>query len=211
MKIFPVISFSADSNTYILEDEEDKNVCVIDPGYTSGHLKRIISVLDNEIEKFPDFIINTHCHYDHIGNVPYFADKGIKIFMHEIDGKAVLEKNDEKILACFFEMKPPKIRNICFVDNNKFLHLGKTTLKIFHTPGHTSGSICVYEEKTRALFSGDLVFSEGTGRTDLPSGNFEELKRSMDKISNLNFNTLYPGHGRLGNYEDVKRIRRIYL
>jgi len=211
MKIYPIISPSADSNTYLLEDEEDEKICIIDPGYTQEHLERIISVLENEtgkFGKFPDFIINTHCHYDHIANDEYFADRGIKIFLNEIDGKAILEQNDEKILACFFEMKVPKISNIEFADNDELINLGKTKLKILHTPGHTSGSISVYEEKTKSLFSGDLVFSEGVGRTDLPGGNFEDLKHSIDKILDLNFKTFYPGHGKTGTYGNVKRIRK---
>jgi len=207
MKIYPIISYSADSNTYILEDEETKAVCIIDPGYTSEHLKRIISVL-NEMGKFPDFVINTHCHYDHIGNDEYFANKGIKIFLNELDGKAILERDDEKILARFFEMKVPKIRDLKFVDNDELMDLGKTALKILHTPGHTSGSISVYEEKTKSLFSGDLVFSGGVGRTDLPGGNFEQLRTSIAQILDLNFKTLYPGHGKTGTYENVKRIRK---
>ncbi|MDI6730416.1 MAG: MBL fold metallo-hydrolase [Candidatus Altarchaeum sp.] len=205
MKIYPIISLSANSNTYLLENEETKAVCIIDPGFTSEHLKRIISAL-NETKKFSGFIINTHCHYDHIANCEHF--NGVKIYLHRNDGEAVLEQNNEKILSYFFEMKVPKINSIEFVDDNEIINLGKTTLKILHTPGHTSGSISVYEEKTKSLFSGDLVFSGGVGRTDLPSGNFEQLKDSIDKILKLNFKTLYSGHGDVGNYKDVKNIRK---
>jgi len=207
MKIYPIISLSADSNTYILEDEKDEKICIIDPGYTEEHIEKIISVLENETGNFPDFIINTHCHYDHIANDKYFADRGIKIFLNEIDGKAILEQNDEKILAYFFKMKVPKISNIEFVDNN-VINLGKTKLKILHTPGHTSGSISVHEKKTGSLFSGDLVFSNGVGRTDLLCGNFEDLYHSIDKILDLNFKILYPGHGKIGTYENVKKIKK---
>ncbi len=205
MKIYPIISLSADSNTYILEDEK---ICIIDPGYTSEHLKRIISVLENETVKFPDFIINTHCHYDHIANCKHF--KGIKIFMYRNDGEDVMKQNNEKILSYLFGMKVPEISNsnIKFVKDEEVINLGKTKLKILHTPGHTSGSISVYEEKTKSLFSGDLVFSNGTGRTDLKTGNFNDLKNSIDKILNLDFETVYPGHGKTGNYNDVKAIRK---
>ncbi len=205
MKIYPIISYSVDSNTCVLEDKETKAVCIIDPGFSQRHLERIISAIE-KINGNLKFIINTHCHYDHIANCEHF--KGVKIFMQKNDGEAVLEQNDEKILSYFFGMKVPKINGIEFVDDNEIINLGKTTLKILHTSGHTSGSISVYEEKTKSLFSGDLVFSGGVGRTDLASGNFEQLKDSIDKILKLNFKTLYPGHGDIGNYKDVKNIRK---
>lgn len=218
MKIYPIISLSADSNTYILEDEESKKCCIIDPGYSAKHLKRIISVIEKNLSEVPNcdfFIINTHCHYDHIGNDEYFADTSnipcaIKIFLHEKDGKAILEHDDEKILSYLFGMNAPKISRIEFVNDEGVINLGKATLKILHTPGHTSGSISIYEEKTKSLFSGDLVFSNGIGRTDLKAneGNFEVEMDSIDKILDLKFNLLYPGHGKIGNYEDVKRIKR---
>lgn len=216
MRIYPVISLSEDSNTYILEDETSKKWCIIDPGCSVKHLKRITSVIEKnflEMSNLDLFIINTHCHYDHIGNNEYFADrfKGIKIFMHEKDGGAVLDQDDEKILSYLFRINPPKISNIEFVSDNEIINLGKTALKILHTPGHTSGSISIYEEKTKSLFSGDLVFSNGVGRTDLKAncGNFEVEMDSIDKILGLKFKALYPGHGKIGNYEDVKRIRAI--
>lgn len=118
-------------------------------------------------------------------------------------------KQSEKILSYLFGMKVPKISDIKFVNDNEIINLGKTALKILHTPGHTSGSISIYEEKTKSLFSGDLVFSNGVGRTDLPDGNFKQLKDSIRKILRLNFKTLYPGHGEIGSYEDVKDIEKI--
>ena len=70
-------------------------------------------------------------------------------------------------------------------------------LKVFHTPGHSPGSVCLYWTQQKALFSGDLVFKEGIGRTDLPGGDGAKLKESIKKLVNLEIDWLFPGHGNM--------------
>ncbi len=221
MKIFPVISDNTNSNTYILLDSKTRKYCIIDPGYSSAHLQKIITVLSGieKIENFPEispeFIINTHSHYDHIGNdAKIIKDKSTKIFMHPDDGNSIINFDDDKILSWWFigssdwfEEETKKIKDsIKFVQDEEIISLGGSKLKIFHTPGHTSGSISIYDEETKSLFSGDIVFSGGIGRTDLKSGNFDRLIHSIEKILTIDFKFVYPGHGNLLSYEDVKKI-----
>jgi glyoxylase-like metal-dependent hydrolase (beta-lactamase superfamily II) len=92
------------------------------------------------------------------------------------------------------------------------LGIGKIELKVLHTPGHSLCSICFYSEDKKILICGDLVFEQGVGRTDLPFGNTDELKNSIERISKLDTELLLPGHGAIiegrnnieRNYEFVK-------
>ncbi|MCK4714993.1 MAG: MBL fold metallo-hydrolase, partial [Candidatus Aenigmarchaeota archaeon] len=67
--------------------------------------------------------------------------------------------------------------------------------EVMHTPGHTPGSICLYDRKSKTLITGDTIFSDGVGRTDMPGGNEEQLKESIDKLASLEVRRLLPGHG----------------
>jgi glyoxylase-like metal-dependent hydrolase (beta-lactamase superfamily II) len=75
------------------------------------------------------------------------------------------------------------------------LELGKLTLKVLHTPGHTVGGVSFYDPAKRILFSGDTVFCGGIGRTDLPTGDAGALLRSLERLAGLRVKKLYPGHG----------------
>jgi glyoxylase-like metal-dependent hydrolase (beta-lactamase superfamily II) len=75
------------------------------------------------------------------------------------------------------------------------IDLGDHVLKVIWTPGHTDGSMCLYDEMTKSLFSGDTVFSEGVGRTDFPTGSIVELRSSVERISSIDIIGIYPGHG----------------
>ena len=82
-------------------------------------------------------------------------------------------------------------------------------MKVFHTPGHSEGSICLFDEKSGVMISGDTVFMEGVGRTDLPGGSEEDLVKSMEKILNLNPKMILPGHGEPIRKDPVKHIQAL--
>ncbi|NYZ79649.1 MBL fold metallo-hydrolase, partial [Candidatus Micrarchaeota archaeon] len=83
------------------------------------------------------------------------------------------------------------------------INLGKTTLDVIHTPGHTPGSACFLDKKDGVLFSGDTVFADGVGRTDLNGGDGRALVKSLEEITTLPFEHLLPGHGTLGTKHSV--------
>jgi glyoxylase-like metal-dependent hydrolase (beta-lactamase superfamily II) len=90
------------------------------------------------------------------------------------------------------------------------IRIGDIGLQVISTPGHTPGSICIYWADRRALFSGDLVFSRGVGRTDLPGGGTAELRDSIRKISALDLEYILPGHGEiLSGKKDIETNFRI--
>lgn len=94
------------------------------------------------------------------------------------------------------------------------IEIAGVKLEVIHTPGHTEGSICLYEPQSKALFSGDTVFADGIGRTDLPGGNWNDIGNSLKRLISLNetrgIDKIYPGHGGLGSGDNIERIYNFY-
>jgi glyoxylase-like metal-dependent hydrolase (beta-lactamase superfamily II) len=136
-------------------------------------------------------IVLTHCHYDHTAHVQEIADLcGAEIAIHRSDAAALVD--DMQSVALLFGERAPHTRPQRLLSGGE--EIGR--LQVIHTPGHTPGSICLYEEEEGILFSGDTVFTEGSfGRYDLPGGDLEDLKKSVKILADLTVEALYPGHG----------------
>jgi len=173
-----------DSNIYVVGDT------VIDTG-TGLNFTRMMDMFKVMGKSMDDikWVVNTHGHFDHIGGNGFFFNADIAI--HEGDADVVENGDQELSFADFFDgkMKPHKV--------GKRLRDGDEIagLKVIHTPGHSPGSICLYDGKNKILFSGDTVFSNGVERTDLPGGDEAQLKQSLEKIKALEIEKLLPGHG----------------
>ena len=215
-KIYPIMSNSYGSNCYLISG---KRTVLIDSGVNpEGILQKI-----NELNIGIDYLINTHCHYDHIGGnlsilkilneIP--GKIHTRILVHELDAHAMETGDDRMILASSFGTKCPKMHVDMKLNDKDNIYLGDIELKVIHTPGHTRGGICLYEPESKSLFSGDTVFAEGIGRTDFPGGNWSDLDESIQKILKLNdaqgITTLYPGHGRIGSGDDIKQVYGMYF
>lgn len=136
-------------------------------------------------------IVLTHCHFDHIAYLPALQKMtGAKICIHESDAEGLM--NDNLNLAMHFgEHSPGIIPDILFHDGDTI-----EGYEVIHTPGHTKGSICLYDPDSGDLISGDTVFSDGAfGRYDFPGGSRDVLAQSLDKLTALPVTGLYPGHG----------------
>ncbi len=169
--------FSMNSNVYFL----DKLSLVIDTGNPLNK-----ELLKQEFSKVADpksvkKVIFTHFHYDHIGNYDLFENAKFYASKEEIEdwkknpSSAILSNG----LANTFK---PEIIPLESMDG----------FEILSTPGHTRGSICLLYNKI--LFSGDTIFKDGYGRTDLPTSVPEELTKSVEKLRDLNYDILCSGH-----------------
>lgn len=177
-------------NCYVLGDDKTSEAAVIDPG---GEAEKIIKVLeDNELQL--KYIILTHGHGDHIGGLQELSEKtNTPIYMHEKDLYLLRDKN--KNYSAVMGGPVIEMSTDTFVEDGEVLELGNYKLNIIHTPGHTQGGICIHVDNY--IFTGDTLFANSIGRTDLDGGDYELIIRSIkEKLMVLNEDTtVFPGHG----------------
>lgn len=188
-----------DSNIYVIIDNEGE-VMLIDSG-TGSYFNRFLNELNNlNISlKNIESIVLTHMHFDHSGGVIKFLEKKpIDVLAHKLDAKYLEEGNDEYVFAWGFGTKLKPIKIAKYLEEGDNISFGDFNFKILHTPGHTVGSICLYDEEKEILLSGDTVFTGGgVGRFDLPTGSLRDLINSLENLSKIKVEKLLPGHGEI--------------
>jgi hydroxyacylglutathione hydrolase len=152
-------------------------------------------------------IVLTHLHYDHTAGLDQLKLRGnTLVMMHEADAKAI---GTSASAAHFFGASAPKFHIDTLLTDGAEIDLGDLTLSVIHTPGHTPGSICLYEATSKSLFSGDTVFPfGGVGRSDLPGGGSKDLTRSISRLAKLDVRVLYPGHGQVTSNNVNEQIKQ---
>lgn len=192
------------TNCYIVQDENSKETMVIDPGAESDKIIEMLEVLDANLK----YIYLTHCHGDHIGAVNDIkAKKGGKILIHRYDAEGLYR--DDISLCSYIGIEPPKeLEADSRIDDGDLIHVGSLEFRVIHTPGHTKGGSSLYCENENMIFSGDTIFRGTWGRTDLPTGSFDDIISSiMNKILILPDETIiYPGHGKSTKVKEEKPI-----
>lgn len=142
-------------------------------------------------------IILTHAHLDHVGGVASLTGeqkKNINIFCHEAE-KTHLESADSVYINPLNRFNLDPIAITRGLSNNDSLIIGEYTFDIIHTPGHTEGSMCLFESEKKILFSGDCVFPEGSfGRVDFPGSSPEKMLSSLEFLASLEIESLFAGH-----------------
>ena len=194
IKIFTFNQFF--ENTFIISDSTNECI-IIDPGCYEKNEKKILQdyILTNNL--VPTRLINTHCHIDHIlGNnfVSKTWDLELEIHYKDID----LLKNSKNIadLYGFVNYENSPITNKFLVEGD-IIEFGKSKLEVLFTPGHAPGHISLYSKNENFIISGDVLFNNSIGRTDLPGGNYNTLIDTIkNKILCLDDSTVvYCGHG----------------
>ncbi len=178
-----------DTFCYLVGDENTKTCALIDPAFDTPRILRIAGEKGFTITH----VINTHCHSDHTaGNKAVIAATGAKLLIHAVDAKR-LNKIMNSAFSRVLGGKSSPAPDILLQDND-VITIGASSLKTIHTPGHTPGGICLYAEGH--VFTGDSLFVEAVGRTDLPGGSSAQLLRSIkEKIYTLPADTIvWPGH-----------------
>lgn len=177
-------------NCYIAIDEAANEAVVIDPGSQPHDLLKWITDAGCTVK----YVLNTHGHSDHIGANTAVCDKfGVKLGIHPLDAPML---TDPKLnLSIYSGDAVISKKADFFLDENDIITFGSSKLKIVHTPGHSPGGICLVSEEV--IFSGDSLFAESIGRTDLPGGSMSDLVSSLkEKIMTLSGDiAVYPGHG----------------
>jgi len=174
--------------TYIVGCEKEKECLVIDPAGSEGKILSRVRAMEMRLK----YVVNTHAHVDHTA-----GNRGI---LSRVDAQLVIHRDDaDRIVSGlnkFFAVamgKRPSPRPHLLVEDGDSLSIGRTSLQIIHTPGHTPGSICLYGEGN--LFTGDTLFVGAVGRTDLKGGSFQVLLTSLKKLLELPPDTVvWPGH-----------------
>lgn len=204
LKELKIDSWAGDiTNCYIVQDEKSKETMVIDP---AGDVDRIVEMLDILNAKLK-YIYLTHCHGDHIGGVKELKKRYRgQIVAHRNAAENLL--NPDISLTSYIGFEGLTIEVDARVDDDDLLHLGDMEFRVIHTPGHTSGGSCLYCEAEKLLFSGDTLFRGTWGRTDVPTGNFEDVISSITKkLMILPDETIvYPGHGKSTMIREEKPI-----
>ncbi len=195
MKIETFVFNPFQENTFVVSDETGECI-IIDPGcYFKDEQKRLTGYIrDHQLK--PKYIVHTHGHIDHaIGSNFLKKEYGIKAIMHE-DDLELLRRNSEFGKSIGIEIEQPSDPEI-FINENETVEMGNTKFKVLHAPGHSPGSIVLYNKKEKLLFAGDVLFRRGIGRTDLTGGSHITLIESIEtKLLTLDPDTkVYSGHG----------------
>ena len=179
-----------DCNTYVIKGNPG---IIIDPG-SPMFLSTLVDSLhkDGIDPKNIGVITNTHLHGDHCGADESFKKlSGASITIHPVQ-----KENYHLVVidsARFFGLPPAGFKEDAFIDNDR-LSAGNTEFELIHAPGHSPDCVCFYNRQEKILICGDVIFDQNTGRVDLPGGSAEELKESIERLSQLEIEYLLPGH-----------------
>ena len=194
---------------------------LIDTGLGIGNIKTEI----DKLTTLPIKVITTHAHWDHIGGHSMFN----MIYIHEEDLEWLkngiplpLDVVKSNLIREPFSKTPPKefdinnytiytSQNVNALSDNHIIDIGLRKVKILHTPGHSPGHICIWEQEKGYLFTGDLIYS-GTLYAFYPSTDPIKFKQSIDKIGQLkNITKVLPGHNDLNIPVDIiKRVQTAF-
>ncbi|HTE32295.1 MAG TPA: MBL fold metallo-hydrolase [Chryseolinea sp.] len=184
-----------EENTYVLYDET-KECVIIDPGCYDGDEKKELLdyIQSNELQVKK--LLNTHCHVDHVlGNDFVKQTFNVKLFMHELDVPVLKAVNVYAPSYGFYQYQETTPDE--FLAEGDKVEFGNQSLSVLFVPGHAPGHIALYSEKDKLVVSGDVLFYNSIGRTDLPGGNFETLMESIRKKLYIlpDDVIVFPGHG----------------
>jgi hydroxyacylglutathione hydrolase len=192
MKIKTMALGPIQTNAYIISNDK-KECLIVDPGDEGKRINRYVR--DNELK--PLAILLTHAHFDHIGAVDDVRQAwNIPVYIHEYEEEWL--SNPKYNGSAFFGLPSVVVKDADnIMKDETTLTIGDFVLDVFHTPGHSPGSVTYYLKEANAIFSGDVLFYSGIGRTDLRGGSFEILQESIhEKLYVLpEETTVYNGHG----------------
>ncbi|MBO5212716.1 MAG: MBL fold metallo-hydrolase [Clostridia bacterium] len=186
-----------DSNTYVVWSKSG-HAMVVDCGNPP---EKIIKFIENE-RLCVDYIVLTHAHYDHIAYIDEYAKAypEAKLVCHK-DELCVIN-DSEGNLSSYFNAARSYVHDYYLVNEDEIISLkdeksGRSVdFRIIHAPGHTIGCICLFNEEEKIMLTGDVLFANGYGRTDLKYADPQKMRLTLYRlIPMLKGITIYPGHG----------------
>ena len=177
---------SLDTNCFVVYELEEKKGILIDPGAFLPEIKDFIDKEKIEIL----YTVNTHGHTDHIGANAKFA---FPVLIHELDEKCLTDSMAN--LSYLNGVEIPPVSAVRLLHDKDKIKLNNIEFEVIHTPGHSPGSISI--KYNDLIFSGDTLFFEGVGRTDLPGGDYGQIVSSIrEKLFRYpDHYKVFPGHG----------------
>ncbi len=194
IKLFTFNMFS--ENTIIIWDDESRDAAIVDPGTSSSteenELLSFISSKDLRIK----YLINTHCHIDHILGCSFVKEKFNPVYYAPELDLPLLDNAQHQAQMFDLDIDQPPIPDKLITEQTEIM-IGESKLQFLFTPGHTPGEFCIYIGEEKICVTGDVLFKESIGRTDLWGGNYETLLNSIhEKLFLLPDDVvIYPGHG----------------
>ncbi len=186
------------NNVYILYEDGSDTGIVLDVALGADS----IMVRLKELEIKADLIVNSHGHSDHTAQDDLLRKStGAKLAIHELDAYRLAAEDEASEQLGIRTI--PIVPDLQLVDGQGIKVGPRISMKVVHTPGHTEGSICLYDEKRGQLFSGDTLFAKGYGRTDGMGADQDAMVSSLKKLFELPGRTeVYPGHGEFTTIQD---------
>lgn len=182
-------------NTYLVYNDAGECI-IIDPGCYFDEEKQMLSDFIETNNLKPVKLVNTHCHLDHVFGNKYVSEKyNLPLHLHKLEERML---NLAPASGLMYNLPFDNYSgDFIFIDEGDTLTLGNESFKIFHTPGHSEGSLTFYNEAGKFIISGDVLFQNSIGRSDLPGGDSDILLKSIkDKLLTLPDETIvYSGHG----------------
>lgn len=182
-------------NTYLVYDDTSRDAAVIDPGcYDDSERKRLDDFVIQE-NLYIKYLINTHCHIDHIFGNAFIKEKFNSQFLAPKEDLFLLDLMIKQGEIYGTPLIPSPYPDQ-FITEGEIIMLGNSTGKFIFVPGHSPGGYCVYFENEKICFTGDALFKESIGRTDLWGGNYNTLIKSInEKLLVLPDDVkIFPGH-----------------
>ena len=189
--VYCIEGIMADSNSYLIDNadsDSDYNYILVDTGTGQSNSNLYSSIREIGIEPEDiDLIVNTHCHFDHVGGNDFFPNA--KIAIHKVDAIALRDPDSELTVSSLFgSIVRKRDVDIELEEGDKIANF-----EVINTPGHTKGGISLYDGEI--LISGDTIFSNGgVGRMDI-GGDPMDMKESLMRLKELDVEYLLPGHG----------------
>lgn len=191
--VFRIRGRGKSSHSYLVKGSRGN--ALIDSGLDSNfsYLQESLASIGIKVRDI-DIVINTHEHFDHIGANRYFQESAI-IAAHRFAANKMALNDRFVTLYKSGDMNELTLHVHLWLESKSRIDLGNFTLDIIHTPGHTSGSICIYEPDRKFMFTGDTLFSGGVLSFIAESGSLGDYINSLKTLETRRINDIYPGHG----------------